>query len=45
MYGNFSQQVEDDALELEGSNDILMMALGTPKHNGCVKGMGSGVTH
>ena len=30
---------------MEGSNDALTLALGTPEHRGHVKGMGAGVTH
>ena len=30
---------------VEGNNDALTLALGTPEYTGCVRGMGVGVTH
>ena len=29
---------------MEGTNDVLTLALGTPEHRGRVRGMGAGVT-
>jgi hypothetical protein len=37
------KQVEDGSLVIEGSSDILTLALATPEHSGRVRGLGLGV--
>ena len=36
--------VTEGQLEVLGSNDVLTLALGTPEHSGCVRGLPTGVT-
>ena len=37
------KKVDDGSIVIEGSSDILTMALGTAKHSGHVRGLGFGV--
>ncbi|KAK9291730.1 hypothetical protein L1049_019679 [Liquidambar formosana] len=39
-----TQQVNDGCIEVEGTNDILTMALDTPEHSGAIRGVSKGVT-
>ncbi|KAF9625091.1 hypothetical protein IFM89_018703, partial [Coptis chinensis] len=36
--------VKEGTLEVEGTKDVLTLALGTPEHGGLVRGIGDGVT-
>ncbi|XP_058202068.1 uncharacterized protein LOC131316652 [Rhododendron vialii] len=39
-----TRQVEDGSLSIEGANDILTLALGTPEHSGRLRAVGGFVT-
>ncbi|KAM7485502.1 hypothetical protein LguiA_001511 [Lonicera macranthoides] len=39
-----NKMVNDGSLVIEGSSDVLSLALGTPEHSGRVRGVGFGVT-
>ncbi|KAF9589928.1 hypothetical protein IFM89_029544 [Coptis chinensis] len=41
---DYQAQVKEGTLEVEGTKDVLTLALGTPKHGGHVRGVGDGVT-
>ncbi|KAF9610905.1 hypothetical protein IFM89_025493 [Coptis chinensis] len=41
---DYQTQVKEGTLEVEGTKDVLTMALGTPEHGGRVRGVGDGVT-
>ncbi|KAF9595202.1 hypothetical protein IFM89_037788 [Coptis chinensis] len=38
------KKVKEGTLEVEGTKDVLTLALGTPEHGGRVRGVGDGVT-
>ncbi|TQD83748.1 hypothetical protein C1H46_030705 [Malus baccata] len=40
-----TKAVEDGTLRTSGSNDILTIALETPEYSGCVRGVGTGISH
>ncbi|PON33980.1 hypothetical protein PanWU01x14_348180 [Parasponia andersonii] len=42
---DYNQQFQEGNVEIDGSNDILTMALGTPEYSGCVRGIGFHVSH
>ncbi|PON83125.1 hypothetical protein TorRG33x02_210990, partial [Trema orientale] len=42
---DYTQQFQERKLEIDGSNDILTMALGTPEYSGHIRGMGFHVSH
>ncbi|KAF9605397.1 hypothetical protein IFM89_016974 [Coptis chinensis] len=41
---DYQTQVKEGTLEVEGTKDVLTLALGTPEHGGRVRGVGDGVT-
>ncbi|PON66990.1 hypothetical protein PanWU01x14_105720 [Parasponia andersonii] len=42
---DYNQQFQEGNVEIDGSNDILTMALGTLEYSGCVRGMGFHISH
>ncbi|KAF9596626.1 hypothetical protein IFM89_012749 [Coptis chinensis] len=44
LMSHLSQSCKEGTLEVEGTKDVLTLALGTPERNGRVRGVGDGVT-
>ncbi|CAL8134527.1 unnamed protein product [Prunus armeniaca] len=44
LIDDLKKQISDGTLTVSGSNDVLTLALGTPKHGGRVRGVGAGVS-
>ena len=45
LYTGYKKEIREGKLKVEGSNDALTLALGTPEHKGRARRMRMGVTH